>query len=151
MFRHEAELDPVARIAQECFARDVRGSTKSSQHMWAPWQSLSINNRQSSLPHTIGADSYLLQRPGLFLTICGVRRWCAKPKKDGFQPFPVASGDLAEDRHAEGGHLIENLAGDFRFNFLGEQSPGPRSSPDSGANALRFYTLRCSQLSSWRR
>src|SRR3954469_19433530 len=44
--------------------------------------------------------------------------------------------DADRDRHAEAGHSVEGVAGDFRFGSLIGQSPGMKTPADDGLVAI---------------
>ena len=52
------------------------------------------------------------------------RLWCRNQRLGGFRPFPPRSGDSAGDRHAEAGHDVDDLAGDFGLGLLCRQTSG---------------------------
>jgi hypothetical protein len=53
-----------------------------------------------------------------------------KSERGWILPFPAAPGDPEGHRHAETGHDVEDLAGDFGFGLLCRQSPGVEAAPD---------------------
>src|SRR4051794_41690708 len=56
--------------------------------------------------------------------------WVASP------PQACVLFDTDGDRHAEAGHLVEGVAGDFGFGLLVGQSPGMKTPADDGLVAI---------------
>src|SRR3954462_16041672 len=59
-------------------------------------------------------------------------RWCMNTVWIASPPQLRVLFDTDGDRHAEAGHLVEGVAGDFGFGLLVGQSPGMKTPADDG-------------------
>src|SRR3954462_13308618 len=60
------------------------------------------------------------------------RRWCMNTIWAASPPQLRVLFDTDGDRHAEAGHLVEGVAGDFGFGLLIGQTPGMKTPADDG-------------------
>jgi hypothetical protein len=73
---------------------------------------------------------------GLLLRCLVQWRWCMNIVWVASPPQACTLFDTDGDRHAEAGHLVEGVAGDFRFGLLIGQSPGMKTPADDGLVAI---------------
>src|SRR4051812_30803967 len=68
-------------------------------------------------------------------------RWCMNVVWVASPPQLQALFDTDGDRHAEAGHSVERVAGDFGLGLLIRQSPGMKTPADDGLVAIhrRFH------------
>src|SRR3954470_10755503 len=65
-----------------------------------------------------------------------LRRWCMNTVWIASPPQACVLFDTDRDRHAEAGHLVEGVAGDFGFGLLVGQTPGMETPADDGLVAI---------------
>src|SRR3954463_8866361 len=66
----------------------------------------------------------------------GERRWCMNTVWVASPPQACVLFDTDGDRHAEAGHSVERVAGDFRLGLLIGQSPGMQTPADDRLVAI---------------
>src|SRR3954463_7924204 len=64
------------------------------------------------------------------------RRWCMNTVWVASPPQACVLFDTDGDRHAEAGHSVERVAGDFRLGLLIGQSPGMQTPADDRLVAI---------------
>src|SRR6478609_3635829 len=67
------------------------------------------------------------------------RRWCMNTVWVASPPQAGVLLDADGDRHAEAGHLVEGVTGDFGFGLLIGQSPGLKTPADDGLVAIHRH------------